>query len=86
MDGLIDFLNDYLSPQEIVERLDYILRNDYWSKDILRQYAIDHNICPICYSELISNTYCEDRGEYFGFPVSEKIGILICKECGWEEN
>ncbi len=86
MNGLIDFLEDYLSPIEIIELLGCVLKHKGDSEKILREYAVYHNICPICCSELSLYTYSESRGEHFGTPVEEMLSELRCVNCGWSDE
>ena len=51
-------------------------------------FAKNHgNLCPLCASDLVSNTYQEGR-EYFGSPCSETFTILECEspECAYTEE
>ena len=48
------------------------------------ELALDNNLCPDCCSELqVVDTYEEDRGEFWGEPVTETINILGCPNCGF---
>lgn len=42
-------------------------------KEMNEKYCEDHNLCPVCRSELVE--VFEDR-EHFGFPAKE--GLWIC--------
>lgn len=86
MEDLIDILEDYLSPVEIVKLLSNILKCKYNSEEKLKEYAIYNNICPRCYSELTMYTWKESRGEHFGFPAEEEMSELRCNDCGWNNN
>jgi len=85
MDDLIEILKQELTPGEIVELLsDILIHTD---KNILEnkleEYAIDNEICPKCYSDLTLYEWEESRGEYMGFPASEKLAEWRCNSCGW---
>ncbi len=86
MNDLISYLEDKLSPAEIVELLNEVIYYDEESKETLRKYAIDNNICPMCASTLSLLKWREDRGEHFGFPAYENMSELYCPECGWKED
>lgn len=76
MIDLIDILEDKYSPVEIVELLNTIDRQD------IEDYAIEHNICPRCLSQLSFKTWKEDRNEYMGFPAYEDVTEIYCQSCG----
>jgi uncharacterized protein with PIN domain len=61
--------------------------NPNYTKDFRKEIAElkkKIGICPICDGEIIqTNTYEEDRGEYFGQPVKQKISMYKCKDCGY---
>jgi len=65
------------TSQEIVEMLDNV------DKNTLENYAVDNMICIKCYSDLVTKSIKEDRGEHFGFPSFETMAVLECKKCGW---
>lgn len=61
------------SPDNIIEVL----------KDFKQEYIDENNICPICYSEMITTDgYDEENLEYNGFPTRQKNYIKQCKNCG----
>ena len=48
------------------------------------ELALDNNLCPDCCSELqVVDTYEEDRGEFWGEPVTETMNIVGCPNCGF---
>ena len=48
------------------------------------ELALDNNLCPNCCSELqVVDTYEEDRGEFWGEPVTETMNIAGCPNCGF---
>lgn len=56
------------------------------AKYYLEEKCLDDNICPNCFHQLLAKTHLESRGEYQGFPVSEEMGELSCKSCGWTQD
>lgn len=82
MDEIIEILKRNFKPVEIVE----ILNDFTFNQEELDNYAIEHEVCPKCYSELVIHSWKEDRGQYFGFPVEENMSELRCEECGWVED
>jgi ssDNA-binding Zn-finger/Zn-ribbon topoisomerase 1 len=57
-------------------------------EEILRcteRYAIQHNICPECGSDLEFHID-KQRSEAWGRSVYEEIGFSFCPSCGWKEN
>jgi hypothetical protein len=61
------------NPGEAIYELDEFIRNT----------AVDHNICPRCFGQMLPKTY-EESSEYEGRPVSEKIYVPTCIDCGLE--
>lgn len=82
MNELISLLEGQLSPEEIVELLNFVLHNYYDSKEELSEFALEHNICPKCASPLMIKTWYEPRGEHFGHPCKEAMSELYCEYCG----
>lgn len=41
------------------------------------------NKCPNCGHELKFYTYTENRGEFWGEPVTETMNIVGCPNCGF---
>ena len=80
MQDLFDALEEKWSPAEIVERL------SEFDKDKLEEYAIKNEICPDCYEELIRQQWDETRGEFWGCPCTEIVGVLMCEMCGWVDE
>lgn len=74
---VISILEDRYLPEEIVEMLDNIEKED------IKDYAVKNMICPKCYGELVERRWEEDRGECFGKPVIEEISEVLCENCGW---
>jgi rubrerythrin len=73
---LIEILEEEnYSPSEIVEILSSIDRND------VEEYALQHMICPRCYSRLEIHIWDESRGEYWGFPARETMAEYYCPGC-----
>lgn len=82
MNDLIYILKEHLSPAEIVELLNYVLSSYYDSKEKLKEFALENNICPKCACELSINLWKEPRGEYFGFSSYEIMSEFQCECCG----
>lgn len=76
MDEIIEMLEERHTPLEIVEKLKSI---DVFDID---NYAVGHDICPICLGELVIHRYKDYRGECFGFPSWEEMCELVCSRCG----
>jgi uncharacterized protein with PIN domain len=76
MDDLIQILEEKYLPVEIIEILNTIDRQD------IEDYAIEHNICPRCLSQLNFKTFKDYRNEYMGFPAYEDVTEVYCQCCG----
>lgn len=76
MDEIIEILEERYRPAEIVEILKCITKFD------IEEYALTHDVCPLCCGELFVRRYKEYRGEYFGFPSWEEMCDLVCSRCG----
>lgn len=50
----------------------------------IEELADNTERCPCCGQLLTLITYPEDRGEYFGFPIKEKMTRSVCNnpDCG----
>lgn len=81
MDEIIEILKRNFKPVEIVE----ILNDFTFNQEELDNYAIEHEVCPKCYSELVIHSLREPS-EYFGFYTEEKMTQLQCNNCGWKED
>jgi len=75
MYDLIEILEESLSPSEIVELL------NRFDEEILRDYAVDHDVCVRCTGRLVVHRWDEDRGQFWGFPCKENMEELICEDC-----
>jgi hypothetical protein len=73
---LVEVLEERYTLSEIVEMLCDIDKQD------IEDYAIGHNVCPRCYSQLELHTWKEARGDYFGSPAFEEMGEIYCLCCG----
>lgn len=82
MRDLIDVLEIYHLPEEVVE----LIRDALANPEVLEEYALKNNLCPKCGEELKFCEWEEERGEYLGFPCSEKVGVKCCRDCGWKQN
>lgn len=76
MDEIIEMLEERHTPLEIVEIL-YSL--DKFDVD---NYAVEHDICPLCLGELVIHRYKDYRGDFWGFPAYEEMCELMCSRCG----
>ena len=76
MFDLIEILETRLSPSEIIEML------SCYDKQYVEDYAIKHNICFRCLSDIIVVNWQEDRGEFWGSPAYEEMSELKCSGCG----
>ena len=87
VDEIIDALEDRgLLPSEIVEKLNNTLKDKYNSEIILKEYAVNKNICPRCGDDLVLQTWKESRNEHFGCVCEEEMSELKCENCLWTEE
>lgn len=87
IEDLIDVLeNSGLLPEEVIEIINNILKDKYNTKAKLKEYAIFHNICPNCGSNLSLHIWKESRGEHFGFSAYEEMLESRCISCGWNDS
>ena len=54
--------------------------------DVIEEFAIDNNICPVCIRVLDEQKYKEYRGECHGFPSYETLYTHYCSNCGWQKE
>jgi len=73
---LTSILEDRYLPEEIVEMLDDI------EKDDIKDYAVKNMVCPKCYGELVEKSWEDDR-EHFGFPCKKEMREILCENCDW---
>lgn len=75
---VINYTNDAIEDLKI-RRIDCINTLEEAKID----YAQQIGYCPKCSNEMHYHTWIENRGEYQGFPVEERMGEMICEECGY---
>lgn len=90
---LIETISQNHSPSETIEIVNELIGeiDNSPSKYInglsqsIEDYGEIHNLCPLCGSKLTTNTYEEDRGEYFGFNSQETMYYSECSnaECSY---
>lgn len=93
---LIETISQNHSPSETIEIVNELIGeiDNNPSKYInglsqsIEDYGEIHNLCPLCGSKLTTNTYEEDRGEYFGFNSYETMfhGECSNQECSYTEE
>ena len=76
MNELIEILEERFAPVEIIKLLDGIDKFD------VDNYAVEHDICPVCLGELVIHRYKERRPDFWGFPAYEEMCELVCSRCG----
>ncbi len=74
MKELIEYLRERYTPSEIVELL-----NEF-DEDILKDFAIENDVCPRCAGELILHRW-DEKHEYWGAIVFEPLSELRCSNC-----
>lgn len=80
MYDLIDILEKEMPPKDIVMLLKQYISSFYI--EFLHEYAIEHNVCPECCSDLVLRTWRENRGESLGYTYYEEMGAMWCEYCG----
>lgn len=75
MKELIDILEVNYSPEEVIQLL-----NEF-DEDKLKDYALMHDICPLCGGGLYTHRWDEKR-EWWGSIVFEPLSELKCQNCG----
>ena len=75
MNELIEILEERFTPVEIIKLLDGIDKFD------VDNYAVEHDICPLCLGELVIRKYKEYRGEFWDFLLMKNCD-LVCLSCG----
>lgn len=93
---LIETISQSYSPSETIEIVNELIGeiDNSPSKYInglcegIEDYGQIHNLCSLCGSKLTTNTYEEDRGEYFGFNSQETMHSVECSnpECSYTEE
>lgn len=75
MNDLFEILEERYSYSEIVELL-----NEF-NEERLREYAIDHEVCPRCAGMLFTHNW-EEKREWWGSICFEPLSELKCENCG----
>lgn len=69
-----------LETNDLIERLkDNSFKFTLDLQDELKEYAENHNKCPVCGQDLETKTSYESS-EYQGFPCKEEINEIYCPE------